>query len=242
MRTNDSFKTFFSYNRGVEYYYYRGRKCKDCGKPMPIFGLGHYYPKDAKAEDDFSKKLNYFYMYGNETEFNYFLEGFVDLYKKRIEGDIRFDFVTVCPSHEAGKVNEHIVKLAKMFSKATGIEYKELLKRTRAVTAQHLLGTDKERMDNVAESITAEEGVEGKNILVIDNTSISGSTVREVHRAMKKGGANSCVFLCLGLGHKGKDVDFDINPNFKGKISVIISNWHWPKVSKEKRAEFKSKV
>lgn len=225
----------------MEYFWYRGRKCKECNEPVAIFALGHYLPKEAKKEDEFSRKLNYFYMYGNESEFSYFLKRLLEFYEKRVKGDVDFDLICVCPSHSEGKVNKNMVKLAKKFSEKTGIPYKEVLKRKRTVASQHLLKTDKERVENVKESFVVEEDLTEKKIVILDNTSVSGATAREVHKVMKKKNAETSVFICLGLGHKGKDIDFDINPAFRGKISFIISKWNWPKVSKEKRAEFKSK-
>lgn len=203
---------------------------------MPVFALGHYLPKGG-GEDEFSKKINYFHLYGNDL--GYFLGRFLEFYKNRIDGGITFDVVCVAPSHKEGKINSHMVELARAFADKIGAPYREVLRRNRTVKRQHELKTDPERMENVAGSLSADGDLEGKNVLVFDNVSISGATVREVHNILKEKKAGLCIFLCLGLGHLAKGTDFDINPNFKGKISRIIKEWHWPKVAKEKREAYK---
>jgi len=203
--------------------------------PIPIFGFGHYLPLGG-GKDDFSKKVHYFSKYGNKTETDYFLEMLLNFYETRIKGNIDFDFVCVCSSHEKESKNPNIVSLAKEFCKKTGLTYKDLLVRTKTVKPQHDLATIENRIKNVDGSTSALEGVEGKVILVFDNTSISGSTFGDIHRLLvHKSNAKQCIFLCLGLGHKARDIDFDMNPACKYKVSDIIEKLHWPKVPKEKR-------
>ena len=222
----------------MEYFWYRGEKCKECDTPVPVFGLGHYLLL-KEGEDEFSKKVMGFYLHG--YQFNYFLNRLVEFYDTRIKNDVHFDLVCVCPSHEKGKTNENMIKLAIEFSKRTGIPYKQVLRRVKDTKSQHELTKKEEREVNVKDSFGVLEDLTGKSVIVLDNTSISGATAKEIHNVMKKKNAKSFILICLGLGPLARHQDFDINPAFKGKISFIISNWNWPKVSKEKRAEFKSK-
>lgn len=215
--------------------YYRGQKCKSCKQPVPVFGLGHYLPVE-EGEDNFSRKVHYFSKYGNKAEKDYFLTLLLDFYTTRVEGDLDFDFVCVCPSHKEGSKNPNIVSLVKEFCDKTGLVYKDLLTRIRTVKSQHGLATTEDRIKNVDESTSASENVDGKTVLVFDNTSISGSTFRDIHQLLvHKGNAKTCIFLCLGLGHKAKDIDFDMNPNCKYKVSDMIEKLHWPKVPKGQR-------
>lgn len=217
-------------------YWYRGEKCKICNNPIPVFALGHYVPtKDG--EDLFSRNSLYFYKYGYyESDF---FNMFVELYKTR--NDINFDMVCLVPTSEKDTYNNHLSELITKFSQEINVPYVKLLIRNRSIKKQHELYTKEERIANVKDSISISENqdVAGKNILVIDNTSIYGSHAKEIHRLLiheKK--ANNCVFMCIALGIKAKDADFDINKRYLGKFSDMIKNWHWPKVSRKNRDRY----
>lgn len=220
----------------IEYVYYRGQKCKDLDEVVPVFGFGHYIPIE-EGKDDFSKKLNGFYKHG--YSFDYFFRRLLKFYKKRVEGDVNFDLICVCPSHKKDVINEHMVHLAEAFSKEVGIQYKQILFRTKDTERQHELDTDEKRKDNVKDSLSISEDVKGKNVIILDNTCITGSTCQEIYRIMKGGEADLCLFISLGLGAKATKCDFDINPTYPGKIRRIVEEWHWPKVSLEDREAYK---
>jgi adenine/guanine phosphoribosyltransferase-like PRPP-binding protein len=218
----------------MEYFYYRGQKCKHCRAVIPVFGLGHHKPEE-EGEDQFTKTMINFYSYGNIRERNYLLQRFINLFKERFEGDIRFDYLCVVPSHGEGSINQNMQSFAKEFSEAIGVPHSQVISRSRTVKGQHELKNKDERFENVHGSIGISEGIRGKTVLVLDNLCISGANAQEVFDALKNAGAKEAYFVCFGLGSRGKEGDFDINPNFKGKASHIVANWHWPKVSKEKR-------
>lgn len=205
-------------------YWYRGEKCKVCNNPVPVFALGHYIPK-TESEDLFSKKSLYFYKYGYyESDF---FNMFVDLYKTK--NDINFDMLCLVPTSEKDTHNKYLLEFIAKFSEEINVPYVKLLIRNRSIKKQHELHTKEERIANIKDSINIAENqdIVGKNVLVIDNTSICGSHVQEIHRLLideKK--ANYCVFMCLGLGIKAKETDFDINKGYTGKFSDIIKNWH----------------
>ncbi len=215
----------------MEYCYYRGEKCKFCNFPVPVFALGHHKPL-REGKDEFSKKCMGFYKFGYSK--SYFLERLVGLYNSR--NDISFDIICLCPSSKKGEFNKYMEELTVDFSKCINVPYKKILSRIKNTKKQHKLQTKEERVINIKNSFVVSKSLNGKNILVIDNLSTTGSTIQEVHKVIiHDHNAKNCVFLCLGLGPKGKYLDFDINPTFKGKFSYIIKNWHWPKVPKEKR-------
>ena len=219
--------------------YYRGEKCKECNSPVPVFALGHFKPK-GEGEDEFSKKCMGFYLYGYSK--SYFLDRLVEIYHLR--NDIPFDMVCLCPTSMQSEFNEHMKELTNEMAKKLNIPYKPILKRIRETSKQHELKTKEERIGNVKGSMAISDeyagALAGKNIIVVDNLSTSGATVQEIHKLIiHENKANSCIFLCLGLGSKAKDADFDINPNFKGKFSTIIHDWHWPKVPAEERIKKK---
>jgi len=215
----------------MEYFYYRGEKCKECNKPVPVFALGHHKSLE-EGEEEFSKKCMGFYKHGYSSY--YFLNRLIELYKTR--NDINFDFICLCPSSTKDSFNENMIKLTNDFCKAVGIRNNNILQRMRDTSKQHEIAKKEDRIANVKDSFSLSENVEGKNILVIDNLSTTGSTAQEIHRLIiHKNKANNCIFLCLALGHKAKDLDFDLNPNFQGKFSYIVSKFNWPKVPKNKR-------
>ncbi|MFH1261113.1 MAG: hypothetical protein ABII39_04205 [Candidatus Micrarchaeota archaeon] len=215
----------------MKYFYYRGEKCKECNNAVPIFALGHHKPLE-EGEEQFSKVCMGFYKHGYSLQ--YFLKRLVQLYKER--NDIQFDMICLCPSSKKDSFNENMKKLTEEFYKTVQLPYKQVLHRTKDTDKQHELKKKEERIENVKDSFSVSEDITGKNILVIDNLSTSGSTAQEIHRLIvHKHNAKSCVFVCLSLGYKAKDLDFDLNPAFSGKFSYIIEKLHWPKVPKSKR-------
>ena len=218
----------------MECFYYRGQKCKHCDSVVPVFGLGHHKPKD-EGEDQFTKTVINFYEYGNRRERDYLLQNFINLFKERFEGDIQFDAVCVVPTREKDGVNPNMQAFAQEFAVAIGVPYGQAIRRNRAIKGQHELDDKDERLENVRGSIDVAEDVKGKSILVLDNLCISGASAWATFDALREAGAKEVYFMVFGLGSKGRECDFDINPAFPGKASQIVAKWHWPKVSKEKR-------
>jgi hypothetical protein len=222
----------------VETFWYRGQKCKHCDKIVPVFGLGHHVP-ESDGEDEFSKKGINFYKWGNKKEETYFLERINKLYQERFKGTMNFDIICIIPSHEQGKSNEHMEMIAQKIAATIGARFARLLERGRTVKSQHELPGVDAREENVRGSLTVKEDVRGKSILVLDNTCISGANSRTAFDCLTEAGACNVVFIILGLGNKAKDIDFDINPAYRGSAKDIIEKWHWPKVPKDKREDYK---
>lgn len=213
--------------------YYRGQKGIISKKIISIFSIGHYVPFNY-GEDIFSKELNYFYKYGNEKYMNNFLNLFKNLYDRRFKEDLHFDYICVAPSSSINSINENMKKLVISFSQYTKIPYSDILTRNKTIKKQHELNTINERIENIKGSISVKFDVSNKNILVFDNTSISGLSFEEILIELKNKGANEIIFFCIGLGCKQKEFDFDINSNTILKATHIIENWHWPKTDTKK--------
>jgi len=233
------------------YSFYRGEHCKDCGKLIPVFGLGHqsYDPGGPFTElmgdnkDVQSQKENKFYLYGNKECEAYFLRRFKTLYSERFDGgEIVFDYVCVAPSGKVGKYNQNMLNLVKQFGTAVNIPVKtELLKRTKDTNSQHKLKHKEERSANVKDTIIVDEDIiiKDKTILVFDNTIISGATVKEIFHKLKERDAKAVIFFCIGLGAKAKEIDFDLNPFMRDRYAnQIMQKFHWPKVSQELRKKY----
>ncbi len=221
----------------MEYCYYRGQRCKHCRSVIPVFSLGHHKPEDA-GEDGFTKRIINFYNYGNARDKEYLLQRLTALFRERFEGDVHFDALCVVPTHEKGGLNRNMCAFAREFSDAINVPCRQVISRTRNISTQHSLKNKDERLENVKGSLEIADGVKNKNVLVLDNLAITGANAQEAFDALRGAGAKEVYFMCFGLGSKGKEGDFDINPHFKGKASFIVSNWHWPKVSKEKRQSY----
>ncbi|MBI5158969.1 hypothetical protein HY992_02505 [Candidatus Micrarchaeota archaeon] len=218
----------------MELFYYRGQKSKETKMTVPVFALGHHKPKE-EGEDQFTKYVINFYNYGNKTERDYFMSRLLNLFKERFEGAIRLDFVAVIPTREKDKVNSNMQSFTQEFATSIGVAYQQIIRRSRTIEGHHAISESDKRFENVKGSIDVSKDVQGKNILLLDNLCISGANAQEAFDALKRAGAKEVLTLCFGLGSKGKECDFDINPAFKGNIMDTIATFHWPKVPKEKR-------
>ena len=207
-------------------------------KPAYIFGINHYMPIEM-GKEEYSKRLLYFYKYGNEIEF--FVQKLVDLFNLRFAGDnIKFDYVTLYPSHKKGHINANMENLVAKFSKLTGLPYKQILRRNTDIRPSHNLKTFEERKENLKSSIEILEVVTGKNVIVLDNTATTGMSLIDVTNLLIEKGAKNVVCICLGLGYKGKDNDWgDLNKTLK--YSKIINVCKGPYVPKEVYEEWKKK-
>ncbi len=224
----------------MEYSYYRAPKSHRHPKVVPIFALGHHKPMD-EGKDEFTKTVINFYKYGNRKEMEYLMQRTLELFEKRFRGDLQYDLICIIPTHTEKVLNPNMVKFAQEFAGKVGIKFDQVLERTMTVKGQHEQESIEARKENVKDSLAIKGDVKGKNILVFDNYSISGSNCIDAFDTLISAGAANIVFICFGVGFKGKEGDFDLNPNMGKKVSEIIEMFHWPKLSKEKRAEFKAK-
>ena len=228
-----------------KYSFYRGEKCKHCGLAVPVFGLGYlaesgggeFEEKGLRSTDNVtSKKLNKFYLDGDKEALNYFVERFVLLYEERFKGDINFDYVGIVPSHEKGDYNPNLAELGRALAERLGITFKlNLIERTRTTKEQHKINNKSDRIANVKGSMKVNGDVKDKNILIVDNTVVTGAHALEIFEKLQDAGAKWIVFFCIALGNKAKKGDFDLNPSANIKASEIITKLHWPKADQQAR-------
>lgn len=229
--------TYSSVFRTGDCYWMRVLHYRDRAEPMHIFSLGHYIPF-KEGTDEFSKNLNYFYKYGYPDLLNGFSRELTNLYTLHSLSELNFDYITVLPTHEKDNINPNMIKLAKKISEGTGLEYIQLIKRTRTINKNHTL-TFEERMNNVANSIELCLPVKDKKILIIDNTCTTGASFLNVKSELIKGGATGAIGTCIGLGFRGKEEDYDLNK--KLKANKAIGQFKSAKISQKKREEWKNK-
>lgn len=166
--------------------------------PCPVLALGEY--KKDQGEDDFSRKQVWFYVYGDEEieeEFNSELKALVEA---RFKNDrIDWDLMTLYPTHVKGKVNQHMQQLVKSLSSETGIKYDQVLERTKTTQENHEIESKKAKVVNLEGSIEVRD-VEGKNVILIDNITLTGTSILHGANKMLENGAERVFALCLGIG------------------------------------------
>ncbi len=184
------------------------------------------------------KVLYKFYRYGNDKQ--YFLDMLIKFFKKYIaNAKPTFDYITLYPEHEKDKLNGNMVNLLNDFSEATELKYEQILRRNRTINPNHEIGGVEQRRENVAGSIDILEDVKGKNVLIIDNVSITGTSLLAINNDLIKNGAKIVAGICLGLGDIEIETDYDLNPSKKWNIHEIMATFKSKKVSKEKREQWR---
>lgn len=202
-----------------------------------IYGLD-YYKTYEEEEDEFSKKMNHFYKYGKNQQF--FLEKLCDLYNLRFKNDsIKFDYLSLYPTHKKDCVNPNMRKLSLKLCNNIGIEFRQIIRRTKTIKQMHTLRSYEERMKNVKGSIELIENVKDKNILLFDNATITGISLMLANEYLLKHGVRHVACLCLGLGYKEKEQDWK-DLNIKMKHSDVVEKIKSPYVPKDKYEKYKS--
>ena len=113
------------------------------------------------GNDNFSKKMMYFYKFGNDAEF--FLSQFLDIYKTYFEKDkLKFDIISLVPTHEKSGINKNMQSLAEKLSLSISVPYEQILVRNRAIKKSHEISTFPERHENIMGSMDVIENVSGK--------------------------------------------------------------------------------
>ncbi len=108
-----------------------------------------------------------------------------------LKDNLRYDFLTFVPSHKSRLKErgfDHMKIIAKKVSKKTGIRYIELFIKKRKTLKQAEL-RKKDRWGNIKNSIKLSNKcknleLKNKKILVLDDIYTTGSTVKELKRAL----------------------------------------------------------
>lgn len=204
-----------------------------------IFAFGHYR-KTESGEDEFSKQALHFYKYGNFEPF--FFEKFKDLIERYfMNANPKFDYMTLYPTRKQNGFNTYMNDLLRKVSETTGMPYKQILRRNKDIEPNHSLKTFEERKKNVIGSIDVLEDVQGKRLLVVDNTSTTGISLIDVTNQLIAKGATTVVCLCLSLSDKEIEMDFDLNLSLgrQWNVNKIIATFKSKKIQKEAREEWK---
>lgn len=178
---------------------YGKAKLKYYGSACSVFALDEY--KEDKGEDEFSRKIVWFYVYGDddiEHEFHEELNSLID--SRFVKDDIEWDLMTLYPTHVKDKVNPHMQTLLKSLSSELGIEYRQIIRRNETIEENHELESTKAKVVNLEGSVDIQD-FEEDNIILIDNISITGTSLLHGANKLLSNGAERVFGVTLGLGN-----------------------------------------
>ena len=173
----------------------------------PVLALDEY--KKDQGQDEFSRKQVWFHVYGDDEIEEEFYHGLKDMIESRFQNDdINWDLITLYPTHVKGKVNQHMDALLKRISKETGIEYRNVIERTKTIDENHELDSANAKAVNVEGTATCED-VEGMAQLALNHCwpkyLLCGFPNRHVRRAHARASERAmwvvgCVGGWVGVG------------------------------------------
>jgi hypothetical protein len=171
---------------------------KQYDNPCPVLALDEY--KKDQGEDEFSRKQVWFYVYGDDEIEEEFHSDLKSLIESRFQGDdIVWDIMTLYPTHVKNEVNPHMQGLLRRLSSETGIEYRQVLRRNKTIQENHELDSARAKIVNLENSIDV-KGVEGKNVILVDNITLTGTSLLHGANKLIENGAENVFGLCLGMG------------------------------------------
>lgn len=170
----------------------------------PVLALDEYKP-DSHGEDDFSRKQAWFYTYGDEDIEEEFRSQLVDLVNEYfVEDEIDWDMITLYPTHAQGGINPNLRQLMMDVANESEIAFKQVLRRSQTIRESHELEDEKAKVVNLEGSINVDRDISGKDIILVDNISLSGTSILHGANRLKKNGANNVFALVLGTATNGK--------------------------------------
>lgn len=187
----------------MDNYLYGRAESKYYENPCHVFALDEY--KKDRGEDEFSRKQVWFCVYGDDEIEEEFHSGLKSLLKSKfVEDDIEWDLMTLYPTHVEGEVNPHMQALLKSLSSELGIEYRQILERNETIEENHELDSTKAKVVNLEGTIDT-HNFDEKNIILVDNISLTGTSLLHGTDQLINNGAERVFGVCLGLGESFPD-------------------------------------
>lgn len=208
---------------------YRNLSSKYYDNDLEVLAINHYKP-DSQGEDDFSRRQVWFYVYGDEDIYEDFVDELEELMDSVIgRSEISWDMLTLIPTNIEEQINPNMEKIAKTLSKTQKIEYTPLLEREVTVDEEDIMRSFRHRLVNIEDSINLTRDVEGKNIILMDNVSITGASMLQAANILLDNGADNVIGICLGVSDKhGKNDVEDIESmsleDIRSKTRVSTEN------------------
>lgn len=178
---------------------YRETSVEGYDNPVHTFAMDYYKP-GSQGEDEFSRKEVWFYFCGDDELSAEFEDGLVNLLRELfVRNSVDWDFVTLAPSNEKDGLNENMYGLCVGATNRIGIEYRQVLRRTRTVEDDSEMGTSRQKLINLADSMEVTEDVEGKDVIIVNNVSVSGFELAHCTDLLLEAGAERVCSVCLGV-------------------------------------------
>lgn len=186
---------------------YRRTEVEGYDDTAHVFAVDYYRP-GSKGRDDFSRKEAWFYYMGDdelEEEFSESLDKIIeDLF---VDNTVEWDVMTLAPSDKKDGLNQNMLNICRDASESTGIEYRQLLRRSRDVYETGELEGSMTRIANLQDSIEVSGDVEGLNIILLDNVSIYGFKLAHMTEMLLDAGAERVFCVCLGVTNHERGVE-----------------------------------
>lgn len=169
----------------------------------PIIGL-ELFDNNSRGEDEFTRKLVWYYIYNDDEEFHKELKnGVTDLIESYLSNsDVDWDLITLYPTHSPGELNPHLKRLMQDVADEVGIPFQQVIRRATKVEESHDLDNVKQKVVNLEGSVEIDERAKGKNIILVDNIALSGTSLLHGTNQLIQSGANNVVSVVLGLDKK----------------------------------------
>ncbi len=179
--------------------------CEECKKEL-IFSNAQRIVETEQKEllvyyafeyEDKVKQLVHNLKYNNKR---YIAKSMAYYLNKMIElNEIEFDIITPVPLHvnrQKSRGYNQCAILCKELDACHTAKYKEALVRTRDTKMQATL-TPEQRRTNVIDAFDVAMDVKGKRILLVDDVTTTGSTMKECSKILLKSGAEIVIGLTL---------------------------------------------
>jgi len=167
--------------------------------PAHIFALDYYKP-GSKGKDKFSRKEVWFHYLGGKQlkeEFSSRMkELFDDLF---VNNSVDWDYFTVAPSTDKDGLNRNMLDLSNRISDEGKLNYRQVLRRSKGIDKVTELSSIKQKMIRRQSSIEVTEDVQGDNIIVINNVSVSGVYLAYLTKTLLDKGASRVACVCIGV-------------------------------------------
>ena len=194
-------------SKGENNWVYRNLRSKYYDNNLGVLGLD-YYRQDSQGEDDFTRRQVWFYTYGDEEIYEEFADELEDLFESVVIGsDISWDLITLVPTHFEEQINPNMERLVKTLGKAHDIDYRPLLRRGDTIHETSMIRSFRQRLINIEDSIDLTEDIEGQNVILVDNISVTGASMLHAANILYENGAENVLGVCLGLSYDRREND-----------------------------------
>lgn len=185
---------------------YRYTLLNDYDYPAHIFALEYYRP-GSDGKDEFSRREALFYYIGDDEVSDEFSDRLGKLLDDLfVDNTIDWDYFTLAPSNEKDSLNENMEQVCEKISDEGGIEYRQVLRRSRGVQETREMSSVRQQVINQEGSIEVTEDVTDENIIIIDNVSVSGVYLAYCTQLLLESGAKTVCSVVLGVTNDVRDV------------------------------------